>query len=158
LRLYRDIRILVDQLAERAECPPDVTNFRTKIIRLRDVGYIGEEASCKLNRISTMTRKAGCGEIKPGELEQLVQSATKWLRKLVWTERQTKHLVPVSLLAGELGVSAEWIEANWLQREVDPLPYSKWCDGRPFIDRDTLRDWRASQPVVAIAMVEGGAA
>ena len=159
LRLYRDVRRLVDQLAEQADCPKDVTNFRTKVIRLRKLGFIGLAAASKLNRLSTFARKAGTGEIKLSELEQLVQSAAKWHRKLTRTERQTRQLVPLEIIADQFGVTADWIEANWLQREVDPLPCFKWCDGRPFINRDTLRDWRAAQPIehhATLCEVKGG--
>lgn len=160
LRLYHEVLQLVDQLAERAGCPADVRTFRTKVIRLRDARYIGEKASQRLNRLSTMARKAGTGELSTGELMSLVQSAVSVHRILVSTERQTRRLVSLDQLAEQLGVTAGWLELNWLAREIDPLPSYKWCDGL-FINVDTYRDWRAAQPIeshTALCEVKGGAA
>lgn len=152
LRLYRDVRELVDVLAERADCS-QFNNFRTKVVRLRKAGYIGDRTSQRLNRLSTMARKAGIGELTDGELKDLVQGSTSLRRIMVSTERDTRRRIPVTQLAEQLGVSADWIEQNWLWREVDPLPSFQFCDRR-FVNVDTFRDWRATQPIECD--VEGG--
>lgn len=97
LSLYRDIRRLVELLAIRADCAANSQTVRRKVVRLRDARIIGADVSCKVNKLSTMVGRAG--EVKLGELLDLVRCAAKQRRKLANIERNTRSGFHVPTIA-----------------------------------------------------------